>query len=366
MAGTIRAIRQGFVEPCQVQCQNLGERDNRRSFPVSKDSNTATNQETERQRQAKSGVELSKQELKALYQRSDTKGLIYFGGWLALTSAAGFLYYLSLPTYWVVPALMLYSTLLALGYAMSHETTHGTAFRTRWLNEAVFWFTSLIYGHEPYHRRYSHASHHTHTEIRGVDAQKPWNHPMTLWDYIKKLSGIGEVMGFPRILFPHAVGHIPERVKVYTPQSERPNLIWGARAFLAIHAGFIGAFALAGLWWIPFVFFYIPRLVGGPLANNVFDMTQHAEMKEDVLDMRENTRSVKTTWWTNFIYSNMSYHCEHHLYPLVPFHALPALNEKVREHLPEPGRGFYRTNVEILRTIFARMQKSQTRDEPVA
>ena len=168
---------------------------------MSEEPNAATTIESDPQRQARSGVVLTKQELKRLYRRSDAKGLIYFGGWLALTSAGGFLYYLSLPTYWMVPALMLYGTLLALGYAMSHETTHGTAFRTRWLNEAVFWFTSLIYGHEPYHRRYSHASHHTHTEIRGVDAQKPWNHPMTLWDYVKKISGIGEVIGFPRILF---------------------------------------------------------------------------------------------------------------------------------------------------------------------
>ena len=321
--------------------------------------------QTDPPRQPRTGVDLSKQELKALYRRSDGKGLVYFGGWFALTAAAGSLYYLSLPTYWMVPALMLYGTLLALGYAMSHETTHGTAFRTRWLNEAVFWFTSLIYGHEPYHRRYSHASHHTYTEMRGVDAQKAWDSPMTLWDYIKKWSGIGEIMGFPKIVLPHAAGHIPQAVKAYTPESEQPKLIWGARVFLGLHVLFIGGFALAGDWTIPFVLFYIPRLVGGPLANNVFDITQHSEMKEDVLDMRENTRSVRTTWWTNFIYSNMSYHCEHHLYPLVPFHALPALNKKIRTQLPTPSAGFYYTNIEILRAIFSRMRDQQFRKEDV-
>lgn len=332
---------------------------------MSTDTSMTANKDADLHRQAKSGVVFNKKELKALYRRSDAKGLVYFGGWLALTAGAGVLYHLSLHTAWLIPTLMAYGAILTLGYAMSHETTHGTAFRTRWLNETVFWFTSLIYGHEPYHRRYSHASHHTHTEIRGVDAQKPWNHPMTLWDYVKKISGIGEIIGFPRILLPHAFGFIPERVKEYTPQSERPNLVWGARAFLGIHAAFIGLFALAGMWWVPFVYFYLPRLVGGPLANNVFDMTQHAEMKEDVLDMRENTRSVVTTRWTNFLYSNMSYHCEHHMYPLVPFHALPALNEKIRDQLPEPSRGFYYTNVKILRAIFERMRESSIRDEKV-
>ena len=213
---------------------------------VTEPSKTAVPLDAERQRQAQSGVELSKHELKSLYRRSDAKGLLYFGGWVFLCVASGFLYYLNLHTLWMVPTLMLYGTLLALGYAMSHETTHGTAFRTRWLNETVFWFTSLVYGHEPYHRRYSHASHHTYTEMRGVDAQKPWDHPMTLWDYLKKLSGFGEVTGFSTILLPHALGLVPDGVKRYTPESEQPNLIWGARAFIAIHLAFHWCFCVYG------------------------------------------------------------------------------------------------------------------------
>jgi fatty acid desaturase len=33
----------------------------------------------------------------------------------------------------------------------------------------------------------------------------------------------------------------------------------------------------------------------------------------------------------------MSFHIEHHLYPTVPFFALPKLNALLRDHLPEPG-----------------------------
>ena len=306
------------------------------------------------------GVELGKQELKALYRRSDALGLIYFGGWLMLTVAAGFLLYLSLGTPWVVPAMLVYGAILVFAYAMSHETSHGTAFRTRWLNEAVFWFTSLIYGQEPTYRRYSHASHHTHTWIRGRDAQKAWDHPLTLGMYVKEISGWNEIVGFPRTVLQHAAGHIPDSVKAYTPQSQWPRLVRGARLFLGLHLALIAGFALAGLWWVPLVFFYAPRVLGGPLTNNVFDITQHGEMTDDALDVRESTRSVKTTWWTNFIYSNMSHHVEHHLYPMVPFHALPALNRRIREQLPEPTPGFYYTNYQILRAIFQRMRAPQS------
>ena len=306
--------------------------------------------------QSRDDVELSRQELKALYARSDTLGLAYFGGWLLLTIGAGFLLYSSLGTPWVVPAMLVYGAILVFAYAMSHETSHGTAFRTRWLNEAVFWFTSLIYGQEPTYRRFSHASHHTHTWIRGRDAQKAWDHPLTLGMYMKEISGWNEIVGFPRTVLQHAAGHIPDSVKAYTPETQRPRLVRGARLFLGFHVALVVGFALAGLWWVPLVFFYLPRVLGGPLTNNVFDITQHAEMKDDAPDVRESTRSVKTTRLTNFIYSNMSHHVEHHLYPMVPFHALPALNRRIREQLPDPAPGFYHTNLQILRAIFSRMR----------
>ena len=195
-------------------------------------------------------IGLSPAELKLLYQRRDALGLIYFGGWLCLTGGAGFLYYLSFATYWVVPALMLYGTILALAYAMSHETAHGTAFRTRWLNEAVFWFTSFIYGQEPNYRRYSHATHHAYTGMYGLDAQMPWQHPMTLGMYLKKISGYSEIVGFPTVWIRHALGDIPDRVKEFTPEKKWPRLIWGARLFLGAHAALKAVESLDNLHYV--------------------------------------------------------------------------------------------------------------------
>ncbi len=63
-------------------------------------------------------------------------------------------------------------------YALGHETAHGTAFRTRWPNEAVLWVTSLLYFEEPLHRRYTHANHHTYTWHVGKDSQMPFDTPM--------------------------------------------------------------------------------------------------------------------------------------------------------------------------------------------
>jgi fatty acid desaturase len=77
-------------------------------------------------------------------------------------------------------------------------------------------------------------------------------------------------------------------------------------------------------------------------------------MEEDQLDLRRSTRSFETNDFNRFLYMNMNYHVEHHMYPTVPFHALPALNRAVKDQLPEPDPGFFLTNYRVLRAIIGR------------
>ncbi len=51
----------------------------------------------------------------------------------------------------------------------------------------------------------------------------------------------------------------------------------------------------------------------------VHNTTQHAGLAEDVLDHRLNCRTVYMNSISRFIYWNMNYHVEHHMFPLVPF-----------------------------------------------
>lgn len=37
-----------------------------------------------------------------------------------------------------------------------------------------------------------------------------------------------------------------------------------------------------------------------------------------------------------FLYWNMNYHVEHHMFPMVPFHALPQLHDAVKADMPPP------------------------------
>ena len=92
-----------------------------------------------------------------------------------MLTVTGYLLYRSESSLWFVPMLIIYGSIIALpAYALSHECAHGTAFRRRWINETLFWISSIIYYEEPYYRRYAHASHHTYTWNNGLDVQMPF------------------------------------------------------------------------------------------------------------------------------------------------------------------------------------------------
>jgi fatty acid desaturase len=300
-----------------------------------------------------SGVVFDERQLKALARRSDGPGLRHLGLWISMLIGSGFLLHLSLGGAAVVPAMVLFGTVLTIpAYSLSHECSHGTAFRTRWLNESVLWLTSLIYMEGPMMRRYAHARHHSYTWMQGKDAQMPFHTPLTPKGWLLEISGIGQYLYDAEHMVRNALGRFHPDVVDFTPPSELPKLKWEARAMLSTYAAGATATALSGALW-PLVYLLVPRLVGG-VAMQLFTIIQHAEMEENTPDLRRSTRSFTTNRGARFLYANMNHHIEHHLYPRVPFHALPKLNEALREQLPEPSRGLFVTNLEVLRAVARR------------
>ncbi len=302
---------------------------------------------------ASSGVKLDRKTIKALGKRSDVPGLIWLAQWAALLGVTGYLLYLSLGTWWVIPAMIAYATVLVVpAYSVSHETAHGTAFRTRWLNETVLFVSSVIYFEEPFHRRYSHTSHHTHTYHINLDAQIPYALPMTFREWLMEFTNAGYYGYYLKMFVTHALGRFPPKVYEYTPESELWKLKWGARGCLAVYAMLAAAVAAGQMW--PLIFYVIPRLVGGP-AMTFFTILQHAEMSEDAPSILDSTRSFASdNWLVRFLYMNMNNHVEHHLYPQIPFYSLRKLRDELKDQLPEPDPGLLRTNWEVLSVVVRR------------
>jgi fatty acid desaturase len=274
--------------------------------------------------------------LKELMRRADARPMADTVLWYLLIAGAGALLLSNLQTVWAFPAFLLYGTLYA-GPADSrwHEAGHATAFKTAWLNDALYHLASFQVMRRPTVWRWSHARHHTDTLITGRDPEIQVRVPirplLVLADFFGLTLAPSE---FVKTLV-NASGRMIAEETTFIPESEWPRVIREARiwsgAFLAIGV----AAAATGSW--------IPLLLVGPLPSvcgawlyNFFGVTQHACLPENVLDHRLNSRTVLMNPIARFLYWNMNYHVEHHMYPLVPYHALPLLHEAIRADCPPP------------------------------
>ncbi len=77
----------------------------------------------------------------------------------------------------------------------------------------------------------------------------------------------------------------------------------------------------------------------------------HTGLADNVIDYLLNTRTEYMNPVNRFIYWNMNYHIEHHMFPMVPYHALPALHERIRHDLPEPNRSIIEGFGEIIHVL---------------
>lgn len=288
---------------------------------------------------------ISRDELRPYLKRNDISGIIRFVTHLLCVGGSGWFLSRNLETAWLWPALVLHGVFLNHLFAPVHECAHGTAFRTRWLNEGVLWFCGLATVWPPFFFRYDHAGHHTYYQVHGTDPEQLFAPPRTVFRYFFVLLGFQLWIRTFGWLFNHARGRIAPINAPFVPESERPKVYWEARVMLAIYAAII----LASLWfqsWAAFTYWFGPLLLATPLAR-ALRMADHTGCSE-YADLHHGARSVKTDPVTRFFCWEMNYHCEHHLAPAVPFHQLRRLHEKVGHKMNPVGKGYLAVQWEIM------------------
>jgi fatty acid desaturase len=323
----VYALRNDAVEQISLQSDALEDRVEKRWFTC----------------------DLPRKTLKELTRRSDAAGLKNFGIWLALLAASGYAGFLAWGTWWAVPAFFVYGTLYSSSDARWHECGHGTCFRTRWLNDFFYHISSFMTLREAYLWRWSHSRHHTYTNWVGLDEEIQVMRPATLMPvFLDFLFLYGGPMELKRI-FLHAFGVVTPNAKILVPAGEIPKMMWSSRAYVAVMAGVVGGSIAIGSF-LPMMFVVLPRFYGGWL-HQIFSLTQHAGLAENKWDHRCNARTVYLNPVYRFLYLNMNYHIEHHIFPMVPFYALPRLHEAVKDRLPRPYAGVIDAYREIIPAI---------------
>lgn len=290
---------------------------------------------------------IDRETLKPFLRRTDRHGLLQISGHLGLLILTGAAVWQAVGSWWMIPAMAVHAIVMAFLFAPCHECSHGTAFRTRRLNEAVYWLVCLIYLVPPTMFRHAHAAHHTWTQIRGQDPDM-LPERMTVRDYLVYISGyyfwrrnLGWFLRHPfGIIHPDQRRHVPDKTV--------PKIIREGRIIMGLYAG-IAVISVAVGSTAPLLLWIVPRLLGEPFMRWL-RIAEHGECEESG-DLRHNTRTTYTSGIIRWLFWNMPYHAEHHLCPMVPFHALGRLHRVVAEQLRPPGESYPAVHGEVLGKI---------------
>ena len=282
-------------------------------------------------------TDVPRKEMKALMQRTDGPALrdtaILYGAMILLAVAGIALW----PSWWSAPFWLAYGVLYgSASDSRWHECSHGTAFRTPWMNTAVYQIASFMIMRNPATWRWSHARHHTDTYIVGRDPEIAVMRPPVMLKLIGNFFGLFDASAFVKRMFYNAFLGVHPEEKTFVPESEWPKVVRAARVHLAIYAATI-ALALVTHSILPLMVIGLPRLYGA-WHHVMTGLLQHGGLADNVTDHRLNSRTVYMNPVSRFIYWNMNYHVEHHMFPMVPYHALPKLHAAIRHDLPAPTR----------------------------
>ena len=80
-------------------------------------------------------------------------------------------------------------------------------------------------------------------------------------------------------------------------------------------------------------------------------LLQHGGLAEDVIDHRLNSRTVYMNAISRWLYWNMNYHVEHHMFPMVPYHSMLRLHEVIKDDLPRPNRSIWEAYLEVYKAV---------------
>ena len=311
--------------------------------------------------------------LKELTRRSDLKGLYQGLGHLLLVAATGVLTYtFYIRQIWVgfALALFVYGTFYTFLRAGRHELSHGTVFRTKWLNALFLRIYSLLCWLNSHHYKMSHTYHHMYTlHPRGdrevVLPSVPTLNPFYLFQLftLNVTGGVGSKGLIPSVggalklaLFGKFGDEWSEAIFAEDQKAARKKAINWSRFMVLFHIAVIVVAIIFKLWLLPVLITLAPFI--GNWWRYFVGFPMHNGLRDNVPDFRLCVRTITLDPLSKFLYWRMNYHTEHHMYAAVPCYNLRELQKTIQGDMPKP-----RSLVEAwreMRTTWKRQQEDPT------
>src|SRR5512140_3765346 len=169
-----------------------------------------------------------KEKMRELLARRDWPALRDTILWFALLMGAGWAGYKlwQAGSWWAAVPFAIYGVLYAsTSDSRWHESGHGTAFKTDWLNNVLYEIASFMVMRESTLWRWSHTRHHSDTIIVGRDPEIANPRPPNIVKMILNFFAIPVIPKYFRGLLLHSAVRITPDEKTFLPESEYGKVI---------------------------------------------------------------------------------------------------------------------------------------------
>jgi fatty acid desaturase len=285
---------------------------------------------------------LPRERMVALSRKTNVQGLAHLALHTIALAVTGALLWQADSTWWVGPAMVVHGIVVAFLFCFHHELIHRTVFTRPLMNDALAVVTGWLVFYPAFYFRLFHYAHHRHTQDREHDPELVVAPPTTraayLWwamsfAYMWRRFGTSFVHAFtgrakqPFIRDRHVADCVAEA-----------RLMW---------AGYILVIAASVYFeiWVALQYWLGPILLGQPFLR-LYLMAEHVGCDSGD-DMIANARTTISNPVVRILAWNMPYHTEHHLFPSVPFHALPELHREIKDQLRFVAPGYIAVHREL-------------------
>jgi fatty acid desaturase len=293
---------------------------------------------------------------KSLTQKDDGKALRHVLTHIALIILLGILSYhafLNLPIYASIPIYFIYTNVLIfIGLCSGlHEMTHGTVFKSKRLQKFFLNFIGFFTWADHVFYKASHTKHHQYTAHHGLEMEVELPMILHVRQYVFALFfnpyfTFSTFIGIVRRALGIIKGEWEEQIFPAENVKLRKKVTRWCRILLIGHLLLASTIIISGQYLL-LLYFTFP-MASSSIASFAITMTQHTGLQPDVPDSRKCCRSVKVNPIYEFLYWNMNYHIEHHMYAGVPFYNLKKLNKAIEADMPE-RKSFLDAYKEIIR-----------------
>ena len=290
---------------------------------------------------------LERDHLRALYERSDLRGWLQVGSHFGAIGFTGFVLWQTWGTWMAVPVFIIHGILINFLYAGQHELSHGTVFRTKWLNE---WLGRLIGFAMIYPRdfdRIQHFAHHQYTQNWEKDGELI-REPYTLSSYLLWFFGPSYWLTRVKRILRFSAGIVTEP---YVFKTQHDLVITEARITLACYA-LIAAVSVYLQSWAPVILWLAP-MISMKFVHQLQNTIEHLGLSHDDNTL-VNTRSTDTNPAMKWLCWQMQYHTAHHTFPSVPFWKLKELNDEIETKIGHEVHrmGYIEFQLEVVRKLW--------------